>query len=692
MRLFLKNKYLILSIFFAILSVLIIAFKVYYPIEKSNFDLSVDNIINVNSNSTIEGFFKSSVRELERTDLFFVNYNKRLSQGTINITLYDGEDAIYSNNYELKELNDLSYVKMDFYVQKESYNKNYRFVITTRDLKKGESFGFIGKHIDDSDDENNYMSNEFYVRYKGEDKTYMYCVLLFIISCIMVALHFISSNKKYNNYKYRLVLLFLASHIAVFNSFFLLNCIYRNISISKMILIASAIIDYLIFVYLIKCIIYYINTKKIEYVFLSLAIPIGLFFWLVEVPGSAPDEWFHFVSIHKLSLMNFTNIATFPKGGLLEYDSYHAAYNSIINDYNNYEYMTMSFINYPGLLYIFNIFGYLLGRLLHIPLLLKMYLASYFNYILYIVVGYFIIKKTPIFKLLFLLIMLTPIFLQQSTSISIDCVGNLSSLLFIAIVLDQKYGDIELSIKRFIVICILCLLIFIYKFAYFPLIFILFIIRKDIFAFIKDHKKIAIVSIFILFILQSCELYYHKVYMPINFDNSRITYSQLSPGVMDNKMKYTLSSPYKPLAVVYNTFKIDFNDYITDFAGASLKYDEVILPSREPIIFYIGMIIAIIFSAYSNKLSKSDKIVISFIWLLNMAVIFGGIYLDGWIRNLFVQGVQGRYFIPICILPFLLVDISKLKNKVSIYSQLLTIISIIIIINFIALKYLFMSY
>jgi len=671
--------------------------KPYYPIFMYNGEVSNQYLIKVENNKEYVDYVKPEMKDLEKIELIYSSSGITSTSGEINIDIFDESKKIYENTYKVEKLKDLEHLNMDFYVQKDSINKEYKIVIGASSLKKGDYITFLGINR-----ENKIMSDNkvkvysLLAGYRGEIKSYKYVTVLFIFVIFSIFIFFLINVKKYkllsskilSNVIIKNILLCIISFIGAYSLIYTFIGIHSNVVFSsKFIIIAIICISLLLY-----NITYELKEKNIPRLFLALAIPIGIIYILFEVPGSSPDEWYHFVSIYKVTHLNFSNMATFPTIGSIEYNNYMDVYNNIINQAPNLEYKTVPFIQYPALLYLFNIIGFCVSSLFKLPIVIRMYFASFFNFMFYLFGGYHIIKRIPFYKILLLLYMMTPLFFQQSTSITVDLMINMCSLYFISTVLDIYVNKKNINKFEFYRLLVLIFFIFISKFAYFPVILILLLIKKQILDYIKDKKFKVILPILLTVVLCFGELYYHKVYMRKDFGNPGKVYLELSPGVYDNKMKYTLSSINKVFAVVINTFEIDLNDYITDFAGSSLKYDEVILPSRIAIVFYSTLIMCVLFETKKLSLKKSEKYLLLIIFIINSGIIFGGIYQDGWIRNLYVQGVQGRYFIPILLLPLLAIKNFESKIDISDKTKLVIVSSSIIYLNYIAIKLLFLSY
>lgn len=688
------------KIFNYILGVLFIicvysAFKPFkYPLEQFSFRQDGGNIGSITEDTVIKNKYVSECDKLDTIRIITATFGKKIESGTLTVSIYDKDKIIYKNKYNLAEFEDSEYLKFEFDVQKNSLGKEYIVELDIKDLGENDVLSFYGN--DDvekisTSNQNIKLEASLLMNIHGEFPSYIYTTILFLILLILLFINVYKNldiNFKIAKLKY--ILLIIVSLVMALGMFIVYSAIIYNLNLSPFIIIITMLAMILVIINL--AIEFSKKDKKMEELFLALAIPLGAIFLILVVPGSGPDESFHFKMVHRLANLSFANSNySFPYSGTVEYGNYREAILAILKKeevpgsglfYGN---------GYAFLLYIVPAIGFKLTSILNSSMLLNMYGGSFFNYIFYLISGFFIIKKMPSFKYLMLFYLLTPLYLQQATSLSCDAMIFPSCLYFIACILDIKVNKKELNIKTFIMLNIISIFIFVSKFAYFPILILYILIKKQIKEFMKKHKKIFI-STLLITIISMCLLTYLYKIRPLNEPIENIEYEEKIPTVLQNKFIYTLSSINKIPAVAIKTIKIDGVAYLTDFSGSSLKWDEVILPAIVPIVFYIILFMLIFFDEDKIKYDKKTKRILLVVFIINALVVFAGLYTDGALRSLYVEGVQGRYFIPFAILLLMILKGKFIKLNLTTGQKKIILMSAVLFINIIAIKYLMISY
>ena len=164
----------------------------------------------------------------------------------------------------------------------------------------------------------------------------------------------------------------------------------------------------------------------------------------------------------------------------------------------------------------------------------------------------------------------------------------------------------------------------------------------------------------------------------------------LIPQTNYSKIYYLLHNPLNVIYLVVNTLERNLNFYITTYVGSSLGKFNISQPTYISIIYYLISFLSLYVKKENQEFNKKEKRILIITWILNSMAIFGGLYL-GWgeVRNIIVDGVQGRYFIPINIILFTCLYSKKsfifIKNKhlvLSLMIFILNIISIYYVMNY----------
>lgn len=205
-----------------------------------------------------------------------------------------------------------------------------------------------------------------------------------------------------------------------------------------------------------------INRKKIENLWIGFLIPVGMLFLFFMLPTYAPDEQSHMWKAYEISNGIFvtpiredgsgaTMIPTFlVENKYPHLNKYHQLFEKIqmYTDYSFTVRVSNSANSYfPGL-YIFSTVGLLFGRIINLNGLCAQYIARLCNYIIFLLLGYYSMKKIPFGKMVIGVLLFMPMVLQQGTSISADCILNAVAIFFIAYTLNLRFKEQKITRKR----------------------------------------------------------------------------------------------------------------------------------------------------------------------------------------------------------------------------------------------------
>ena len=435
------------------------------------------------------------------------------------------------------------------------------------------------------------------------------------------------------------------------------------------------------------------KNKKIENIFLMVAIPIGLMYLILIPVGQIPDEYSHFKRTYEITeghLVSDINGRKLPseieKNFTLKSDSDN--YKNVIKNIqkeNSGERTKYNFANtylYSFVNYIPQTIGTMIGKIFNAPILLQAYLARLFNFIFWIFLIYMAIKFIPFHKEFLILISLLPITIQEGVSLSPDALTYASVVLLISYTLYLKYKKEKVDRKSFVILSVLCTIISLCKIVYLPVCLILVIIPKEKFKSLKD-KNIKIFSLAIFVVILNL------IWLKVASDLLVVRNSNVIPN---EQKQFILSHPFGYLRVVIESIKQNYEFYIYSMTGEMLQIFNVDLERFYSNISICLMVLLIIINRLNDIIiSKKEKLIYLFINLSIVFLIFTSLYIQ-WtpVKNTTIEGVQGRYFLPILLLiPLLFLNTKKRKkvykfDKINMYVFAFTIFS-----NICALMYIF---
>jgi uncharacterized membrane protein len=301
--------------------------------------------------------------------------------------------------------------------------------------------------------------------------------------------------------------------------------------------------------------------------------------------------------------------------------------------------------------YIPQAIGLKIGQTLHLSALADFYLARLLNLLASILLVYWAIRIIPFGKIVLLLIGLLPMTIQQFSSLSYDSLHIASTFLFIAYVLKLACEkDARLSGRQIITLLVIALFGFNVKTGYFLLSFLVFILPVGKF---KDKKQYWLFTIGFVLINTIIFLGLYKY-----FQGSGDAAAQSESAInASRQMAYVLNHPVDFFSVLFNQVYDKFNFYMETFLFKSgwLKND-------MPQIWYVFVMIGMFLLARNEKetieLTKKQRFIFLFVFLMNFVLVYLGLYL-AWTKVSFdkISGVQGRYFLG--IFPLLLLFFYK---------------------------------
>ena len=380
--------------------------------------------------------------------------------------------------------------------------------------------------------------------------------------------------------------------------------------------------------------------------------------------------------------------------------------------------------SYSPIPYIPQIIGVFLAKLLNFPVLSFLYIARILNLITWIILIYNSIKITPIKKWLFCLLSLTPLCLFQASSLSADGMTTGLSFLYIALILKYTLDETKqyLSIKNKLFLLLIAILLSLSKSIYFALIPLVLLIPAHKFNSLKTKLEKYYFSASIIII--SLILAYSWNYLVKDLGYF------VEPRILNTKSQidYIIAHPIGFLNLL--CFSILSNFYLL-FFNKLIQFDSRMFITHLPnILISMNLLNLLYFSILSefyvyffcNLIQFNTRmffhlpkilifmnlLLIYFVALIDiqekqikrLQKVFMGIISAGTIVLIFfvmfvyctfpdslaIKGVQGRYFIPISPLLYLLLQnnlISMTKENFDKYipNIIIHFVSIILIVS-----------
>jgi len=454
---------------------------------------------------------------------------------------------------------------------------------------------------------------------------------------------------------------------------------------------------------------------KHEILFSVIALFVGLLFCFIMTPLSIPDEQAHY----EFAFQQSNYIMGSSKEDHIYFDSEYQKYGNLIGHMN-------SSITYKALVNkwnseltlnnkltkiendvddIYNVdfivpgIGITLGRLLKLNFYKTFYLGRLFNLMLYVTCVFIAIRKTPIHKLLFGILMIMPMFLQQAASYSYDCFVNGLSFVLIAYLLKFMFVEEEINIKEVLFVTFVCSILSPAKAVYSFFVFLFWFVpyqrykdkkRKILFTLLFCAMPIAqLLNIIVPVVSKAIENINELAIVKntLSLDNSYIP-QIIETFTPDKKITigYMVRHPFEIIMLILRTIRYSIKIWFYESLGRSLSGMSIILPLK---LVHVMVFIPIIAAFMKEKYVEPIPLKAAFLLVCVVIGLFaiGGMLmtwtdLDQTIIEDFggaiVQGIQGRYFSP--LLPYFFsifnnkkFNISLKIDKYLIFAQLLVL-------------------
>ncbi|MCL2390597.1 MAG: DUF2142 domain-containing protein, partial [Endomicrobia bacterium] len=325
---------------------------------------------------------------------------------------------------------------------------------------------------------------------------------------------------------------------------------------------------------------------------------------------------------------------------------------------------------YPPLTYAFQLPGILAVSLLSDKTVFLAYAGRVSSFIISLAVLYFALGAMPAKKKTFFLIALCPVFVQEAVSLSGDALVNAVSFAVIALILKYSYDEkiIKINLRTLILITFLFILASAAKAVYIPIVLLFLVL---------PYQKIGSKTFYICFFAASAALcvFIDGGWLYIMKDYSK----DCIPGTNSKEqIAYVLNNPVKFILLACKTYIAELPKYAGMFVGIRIGAKNTFLPIEY--ISYFAYILFIAAVACSEKMyvKMKDKIVIAAVCVLTMFAVAGGLY-AAWnvVGSPVIDGIQGRYFVPVVLLLAVIINIKKFPlNEETLFRYSLPVVSV----------------
>lgn len=427
----------------------------------------------------------------------------------------------------------------------------------------------------------------------------------------------------------------------------------------------------------------------VELIFLIGVIGLGIFYSVVFAPGAVPDESYHFRASYKLadqllflgptadSLPMRIDDARLLDGMNESQMISYQKYNMIANQFGLFatqpDYISVAsqsafdWGSNPPYIKLPSALGIALASLLNLGSYPLFYLGRFFNLLLFAVLAYFAVRITPIGKNAMMVVGLLPMTLHVAASYSYDAGINGLAFLLTAMCFRAIYGKGLISRRDKVGLVVVAALLAPCKVVYTVIVLLVLLIPRERFASQRSSRRfkitVLVCSFAAIIAMRAATLLQMAGLSPSA--STGLDVRGVEQGEFYSLFS-VLSDPLNTILLYIRTFDSMGPFYLDTLVGGSLGWLQAEI--HGPLFITLPLFILLLLSA---QRTEGDGIVLPgahrFVFAGLAAVGFLAVMLSmivGWTftSETVIQGVQGRYFLP--LLPMMLMAMRSKHIKI----------------------------
>ena len=396
---------------------------------------------------------------------------------------------------------------------------------------------------------------------------------------------------------------------------------------------------------------------KTENTVFLLVLMIGMLYLIIFTPLSIPDEQTHYQTAYRLSSvlmfqgdqMDRGENVYFDYSGLSGHYNTGTGYDRIVRELTGPKEEGTGFrtlknrIDYP-LMYLPQAIGIAIGRLLGMNFLMLFWLGRLCNLLFYALCVRLALRAATRFSTLLALCSLTPMVMQQAASYSYDTFINGLALLLLALMLrcaDQK-GRIRTS--EYLSLLAVSMLMAPAKAVYTPILGLMIFIPAERFGGAKG-KWLRIGYIWVAALAAVALFQLGGIQNVVTSGGGATNWE----GAMNYSLSWLLSHPAETVKLFVNTLRINLSEWLYQAVGSRLSGLSMEVTGWK-ITGYIILLVLASLSAKGDESRISARERVGFLGAAGLVIFLILLtMLLNWTTQgeQLIQGIQGRYFIPV---------------------------------------------
>lgn len=410
----------------------------------------------------------------------------------------------------------------------------------------------------------------------------------------------------------------------------------------------------------------FVKKLKIETVFLVCCLGVGLIYMCLMTPNSIPDEPVHYFSAYKYSNAITFNSADYSSDSLINMtnkdidvlsysltpgkQTYARVAEDIVAPSGDKSESPVAVMTAGNILqFLPSSIGLSLGRTLDFNGLWTYYMGRLFNLLFFVLMAYFGMKKLPFGKMVFFVIALFPITIQQAASYSYDAVINGLAFFSVGYSLYLAYTTDKIKVREIVALSVACALLSASKAGvYLPigaLIFLVFarrqnLSKKKLFAYAGTVLGSSVLLLLIFNI--------NKILNSLLPASSSSGETAAQTSAQFYSTSFVLTNTKEFIRMFFRTLRQLKDTYYTTMVGGQLGWLNVFVGALIIALFFVLMLIAAMkYDDEKVHFNFKSRTLMLFIFI----AVFGEILLAAltWtdINTSIIMGFQGRYLIPV---------------------------------------------
>lgn len=308
------------------------------------------------------------------------------------------------------------------------------------------------------------------------------------------------------------------------------------------------------------------------------------------------------------------------------------------------------------LLYAPAILGVTAGRLIGLNGITTLYAGRFFMMFVYLIFAFFAIKRVPVGKAAMFIIVLSPMFIQQSCSYSYDAMPIELTTLFVAELFSVLYEDRKMRKRDIIILSALAFVIASCKAGtYIPECLLLFLIPKEKYESEKQCRRMRIGFLVVMilgFLINSIPY----LMMVLGITEATTELQQYSNSLNCYTVSDVLFNPGNTVRVLITTFLQYIDFYFEGSFAGPLGWLNI---GINPMLGYLmaGLMLLGLTAVKDEPeyITKKQRVGIALALFATVAMVTAAMFVS-WTGkgSTTISGIQGRYFTPILFYFFFL--------------------------------------